>query len=94
MMEPFGIRDVLYIGGIALTAVITFIGTRHKLKELIRDKNEETKEKISDLRIEIEKLKSKDDLQQQVIDQFQKQVLDHLPRLFQIIENNKTSGRK
>lgn len=93
-MNEFGTRDILYLIGIIVSAVVTFLSTRHKIKELIRDKNEETKEKISELKIEIEKLKAKDDLQQQIIEQFQKQVLEHLPKLFQIIENNKSNDRK
>ena len=57
------------------------------------DKIQLTKEKLKDdikgLELEIERLKGKDENQQQIIDQFQKQVLNHLPDLFEILKKNK-----
>ena len=48
----FEIKDVIYIVGIVASAIISFLGTRHKLKEYVRDKNDILKEKISDLRVQ------------------------------------------
>ena len=93
-MEQIGLKDLFYIGGIILSAVITFISTRHKLKEHIRDKFDESMKSIVDLKLEIEKLKSKDELQQQIIDQFKNQVLDHLPKLFQLVDDKEYAKRK
>jgi len=64
----FEIKDVLYIVGIVVSALISFLGTRHKLKEYIRDKNDALKDKIHNLELLLKEQKSKDDLQQQVID--------------------------
>ena len=35
------LKDGLYIGGIIATAIISFLGTRHKLKEYVRDTNKD-----------------------------------------------------
>jgi TolA-binding protein len=79
----------------ALITIIISIGsvvagyyrTMHLLELKFRDKIEEQFRQISELRIEIEKLKGKDELQQQVIDQLRKHVLDNLPELYKAIEN-------
>lgn len=63
----FELKDVVYIVGIVLSTVITFLGTKYRLKEYIRDKYDELKEEINNLKIELQKQKSKDDLQQQII---------------------------
>ncbi len=85
----FGARDVLYIIGVIVTAVVTFLSTKHSLKDLIRDKNEELNQKINDMKIDLERLNGKQNLQEQIIQQFQSQVLNHLPDLFSIIKEKK-----
>ena len=87
-------KDIAYIVGIILSAVVTFLTTKHKLKELIRDKYDDNNQSIHELKIEVERLKSKDQLQQQIIEQFRDQVLTHLPKMFQIIENYNHADRK
>lgn len=72
----------------------TFLTTKHNLKEYVRDKIDLLKDKLSKQNLEIERLKGKDENQQQIIDQFQKQILDHLPALFQILQDKKLSERK
>jgi len=83
----FGLKDVLYIIGIVASTLITFFGTRHGLKEYIRDKNDELKEQISDLKLKLQEQKARDDLQQQVIDQIGKQMTDLIPKLVGRIES-------
>lgn len=73
------LKDALYLFGIAMAAVVTFFTTKHQLKEFVVQKCDELKERIHKLELENERLKAKDDLQQQVIDQFQSQVLDKVP---------------
>jgi len=99
-MEPVGIRDFIYLVIIAITGITTFLTTKHKLKERIQLVKEELKDQINKqermfsseikrLDLDIQKLKGKDENQQQIIDQFQKQVLDHLPALFEILNSKK-----
>jgi hypothetical protein len=73
------LKDALYLFGIAMAAVVTFFTTKHQLKEFVMHKYDELKERIHKLEIENERLKAKDDLQQQVIDQFRSQILDKVP---------------
>ena len=87
----FEIKDVLYIVGIVASAIISFLGTRHKLKEYVRDKNEGLVEKINDLKVQLTEQKSKDDLQQQVIDQIGKQMDNLIPQLIHALTLKKES---
>ena len=87
----FEIKDVMYIAGIVASAIISFLGTRHKLKEYVRDKNDVIKEKISDLRVQLTEQKAKDDLQQQVIDQIGKQMDKLIPQLIEALKHKKES---
>jgi BMFP domain-containing protein YqiC len=82
----FGIKDVLYIIGIVVSASVSFLGTRHKLKEYIRDKNDELKDKIHNLELQLNNQKAKDDLQQQVIDQIGQQMNSLIPKLLKAIQ--------
>ena len=85
----FGIKDVLYIIGIVVSASVSFLGTRHKLKEYIRDKNDELKDKIHHLELQLNNQKAKDDLQQQVIDQIGQQMNNLIPKLLKAIQYKK-----
>lgn len=82
----FGIKDIIYLGTIVVAVVGTFLGTRHNLIEYVRDKFDILKDQIQDQKVEIEKLKVKDENQQQIIEQFRKQILDHLPALFEALK--------
>jgi len=88
-MDPLSLRDVIYVGIIILTGVATFLTTKHNLSDKIQLTKEKLKDDIKSLELEIERLKGKDENQQQIIDQFQKQVLDHLPDLFEILKDKK-----
>jgi mannitol-specific phosphotransferase system IIBC component len=85
----FGIKDILYIVGIVVSALVSFLGTRHKLKEYIRDKNDSLKDKIHQIEIKLNEQKAKDDLQQQVIDQIGKQMDNLIPMLLEAIKERK-----
>lgn len=100
-MEPLGIKDLLYIISIVVAAVVTFLTTKHNLKDYIRDKTEESnrsinanKDLISEQNIEIEKLKTSLEYQKQILDQFQKQILPHLPDIFMLIGERRKNGNK
>ncbi|NVO08488.1 MAG: hypothetical protein HXX16_00870 [Bacteroidales bacterium] len=93
-MDSFELKDLIYISTFVATIVGTFFATKHSIKEFVRDRVDVLKDKLNEQKIEIEKLKSKTDNQQQIIDQFQKQVLDHLPDLFEIIKEKKDNGRR
>ncbi len=82
------IKDLVYLGVVFLTGAGVFFGTRIKLIDKIQKVKDELRDKTSKLELEIERLKGKDENQQQIIDQFQKQVLDHLPDLFEILKKD------
>lgn len=88
-MDPLGLRDIIYVGVILITGVVTFLTTKHNLSDKIQSTKEGLKDDLKNLELEIERLKGKDENQQQVIEQFQKQVLDHLPDLFEILKDKK-----
>ena len=79
----FELKDVSYIIGIVVSATITFLSTRHNLKEYVRDKVEKLSEEITCLKLEMKDLKMKDELQQQVIDQTNKQIDGIVHRLME-----------
>jgi len=85
----FEIKDVVYIIGIVASAIFSFLGTRHKLKEYIRDKNDILKEQLNDLKIQLTEQKAKDELQQQVIDQIGKQMDSLIPQLIESLNHKK-----
>jgi hypothetical protein len=89
----FGLRDLLYIVGIVVSGLISFLGTRHKLKEYIRDKNELLTKKVHDLEIKHTELKFKDELQQQVIDQIGKQMDSLVPKLIEELQERKKTRK-
>ena len=85
----FNLKDVLYIIGIIVSALISFLGTRHRIKEYIRDKNEELRNSVHELELKLESLKSKDELQQQVINQIGRQMDTLIPKLIEAIKERK-----
>jgi hypothetical protein len=89
----FGLKDILYILGIVVSALGTFLGTRHKLKEYIRDKNDDIRIKLHDLELQLKDQKSKDDLQQQVIDQIGSQMDTLVPKLIEALNERKKSKK-
>ena len=80
-MDAFGIKDVIYLVTFSVGIVATFLGTKHNLKNYIRDKVDELKEENNRLKLKIKDLEAKDSLQQQVIDQIGKQMEGLIPKL-------------
>ena len=93
-MENFGLKDVIYIVTIVAATIGTFYATKHSIKEYVRDKIDYLKDKHNKLELEIEKVKSKLENQQTIVDEFKKQILNHLPDLFQIIKEKKNGNEK
>jgi hypothetical protein len=85
------LKDILYILGIVVSGVVAFLTTRHKMKEYVRDKTDSLKDEIYELKLKHQELKSKDDLQQQVIDQIGKQIDTLLPKLMEAVNSKKAS---
>ncbi|MBR9923073.1 MAG: hypothetical protein GYB31_19775 [Bacteroidetes bacterium] len=85
----FGLKDLLYIIGIVVSAVISFLSTRYKIKEYIRDKIDDLKSEITELKLSHSRLSSKDELQQQVLDQIGKQVDKLIPQLINELKEKK-----
>ncbi|MFY8097263.1 MAG: hypothetical protein ACOVMH_05545 [Flavobacterium sp.] len=86
------LKDVGYIVGIVGTAIATFLTTKHNLKDYVRDRIDELKDKIHKQEIEIEKLKGRDENQQSIIELFKTQILDNLPKIYEI-NNNQTNNK-
>jgi hypothetical protein len=100
-MELIPIKDLLYTLSIVVAVVVTFYTTKHNLKDYIRDKLEECNHKVStnkdmiaNQNVEIEKLKTSLEYQKQILDQFQKQILPHLPDIFMLIGERRQNGSK
>jgi predicted PurR-regulated permease PerM len=88
-MESFGSKDIVYIIVLIASVVGTFIGTKYKLKEFIRDKSDHLTKDIHGLQLEMKDLKHRDELQQQVIDQISKQIDGLIPKLFDSLNQKK-----
>ena len=82
-------KDVGYLVGIVGTSIATFLTTKHNLKEYVRDKVDELKEKIHRQEIELEKLKTRDENQQQILKMFETNILDKMPK---VTEQNNYKG--
>lgn len=85
----FQLRDVLYVVGLAVSVVITFFSARYGVKEYTRDKCEDLKKDISDLKLRIKDLESKDNLQQQILDQLGEHTKELIPKLMDMINYKK-----
>ena len=88
--------NTIKILSIIVTIVIFIIGTVvafHKMKneydKELRKFDKDLNEKIHKLEIELEKLKGRDENQQQIINLFQTQILDHLPKIYDLINSTK-----
>jgi len=105
-------KEILWLFGIVISgltsSLVTFLSTKHKIKEYTRDKldaiQKEANDKISDLKdkhaelersvtkvdskikIELNNLKNKDELQQNTIDKMGESNDEIIPRLFEIIK--------
>ncbi len=100
-MEPLSIKDLLYIISIVVAAVVTFLTTKHNLKDYIRDKTEESnrsinvnKDLIAEQKVELEKMKTSLEYQKQIIDEFKKQIMPHLPEIYNLLNERRKNGNK
>jgi hypothetical protein len=98
------IKNIFSIGIPVLTlivgVVVAFYKMKNEFKEELNKVEKEFSEKLvkqnqktHQLEIDIVTLKGRDENQQQIINQFQSQVLDHLPKIYEII-NNQTNNKK
>lgn len=76
----FGIKDILYFVGLVVSIIATFLGTRYKLKEYVRDRHDSLKEELNSIRLQLKEQEHKDALQQQVIDQMSSFINSVLPK--------------
>ncbi|NJM79519.1 MAG: hypothetical protein HC854_07770 [Flavobacterium sp.] len=89
------LKLILPIVSIFIGTVIAFYKIKNEydkdLRKFDKELNEKIhkleNEKINNLQLEIERLKGRDENQQQIINQFQTQILDHLPKIYEIINN-------
>ncbi len=87
------LKDVFYIIGIVSTAIVTFLTTKHNLKEYVRDRIDELKDKIHKQELEIREIKSRDEDQQQILKVLKTDVLDKISNIEGII-TNQTNNKK
>jgi len=90
----FTFKDIVLIVSIVGGAVATFFTTKFGLKEYIRDRLEQSTKELHELKIDIEKLKAKDEMQQVVIEALKSQVLDNLPHLYRALNDTKNDNGK
>lgn len=83
-MDNIAVQLLIGIALMAFSAVVTFFSTKHNLKEYTNNKYNELKDKLHKQELELEKLRGRDENQQQIIDTFQSQVLNHLPALLEV----------
>lgn len=81
------VRIAITILSLIIGGVVVYYTALHKLKDYFRDKLEEQNKFINELKIEIEKLKSKDEIQQITIDQLSKYFLSNLADFIEILKN-------
>ena len=72
------VSTVLWLVGAVAVVIVTFYGIIHTLRK-----------SISNLELEIERLKSRDNLQQQVLDQLDEHVLKKLPEWSDLINKKR-----
>jgi len=92
----FGIPLLSFIIGV----VIAFYKMKSEFKDELNKVEKEFSEKLvkqnqktHQLEIDLVTLKGRDENQQQIINQFQSQILDHLPKIYEII-SNQTNNKK
>lgn len=88
----FDLKDAIYIATIVGSTVASYFLSRHRLRDEFNTKIDVLKEKNSAQDLELEKLRSKDDLQGQVIDQIKGQMDLILVQLFEALKEK--GGKK
>ncbi|MGQ1787488.1 hypothetical protein [Saccharicrinis sp. GN24d3] len=90
----FGLKDVVYLIMMAGGILASFLGTRHKLKEYIRDRAEGLQKEVHRLELQISDLKKKDELQQQVIDTVGDQMKELIPAILSALKQKEQVNEK
>ncbi|EKT3972903.1 hypothetical protein ACSN7D_000173 [Flavobacterium psychrophilum] len=82
-------KIIIPLISILIGTVVAFYKMKNEYDKELRKFDKELNEKIHKLEIELEKLKGRDENQQQIINSFQTQVLDHLPKIYDLINSQK-----
>ena len=99
----FSFNEFTYIISITVSALVAFFAAKQGLRGEINQKFNKLNEDInshvlsltrdiSDLKVDNEKLKSKIELQDQIVHQFQSQVLENLPQIYTTIMKEERKG--
>ena len=83
----FGLKDIIYIVGIVASVLVSHFSTRQGIKEYVRDKNDDIKKEIESLKVRLEEHRSKDDMQEQVINQLRDQMNGLINRFVDKLED-------
>lgn len=97
-------KNILSLGIPLLTFIIGVVIAFYKMKNEFKDELNKVEKEFSEkllkqsqkthqLEIDLVTLKGRDENQQQIINQFQSQILDHLPKIYEII-SNQTNNKK
>jgi Na+/glutamate symporter len=79
--------------GLVTGGVAGFFSAKSSVRKEFQTKHDDLKEKIHSLSVEMEKLKGKDELQQQILDQLKTNVLDRLPEIFNNVPTDNNNGQ-
>lgn len=82
-------KIIIPLISILIGTVVAFYKMKNEYDKELRKFDKELNEKIHTLEIELVKLKGRDENQQQIINSFQTQVLDHLPKIYDLINSQK-----
>ncbi|OWP83924.1 hypothetical protein BWK59_07935 [Flavobacterium davisii] len=83
------LKIIIPLISIIIGAVVAFYKMKNEYDKELRKTDKELNNKIHKLEIELEKIKGRDENQQQIINLFQTQILDHLPKIYDLINTTK-----
>lgn len=83
------LKIIIPLISIIIGTVVAFYKMKNEYDKELRKTDKELNDKIHRLEIELEKIKGRDENQQQIINLFQTQILDHLPKIYDLINSTK-----
>lgn len=83
------LKVIIPLISILIGTVVAFYKMKNEYDKELRKTDKELNDKIHKLEIELEKIKGRDENQQQIINLFQTQILDHLPKIYDLINGTK-----
>jgi len=83
------LKIIIPLISIIIGTVVAFYKMKNEYDKELRETDKELNDKIHKLEIELEKIKGRDENQQQIINLFQTQILDHLPKIYDLINTTK-----